>query len=220
MKNWIFLIIPLILFSCKEDEPRILPVDDTEVNLSNLRIGQKSLYVKYNTNCDNFEGAFNIVENDKISLEVISFEEGLGFRETVLEGSSYYTGTEDDITEYKIEQWVNGVYMPNRSESRLFFFFGADLLPTSYLNRVDLYQNGCLMHQGDSPFIGNDIGEIQEMKIGEFDFKGKTAMSCVPNFELDAYLIYDNTKLHCSHTVYIDSFFGDNFVEGWLLLEE
>ncbi len=114
MKNLIFYILMIsCFFSCTEDDI-INFVNDPGVNLSNLKIGQKSIYVKYTTNCNNFDDDFQILPDEKISLEVISFgESGVGFRETILEGSSEYTGTISDQKEYGISQKDQGIYMPD-----------------------------------------------------------------------------------------------------------
>ena len=72
-----------------------------------------------------------------------------------------------------------------------------------------------------SPFIGDEIGVVQNFQFGNVEIKNKTVVSCVPMVDIDAYLIYDNGQLFLSHTVTIVEFMGtiEEYINGWELIE-
>lgn len=208
-------VLMLALSSCKDKDANLN--NDGTVNLSNLQIGQKSIYKEYQTSCAGFEDDFHYTGN-YMELEVIEMENGeLGFRESC--AKEFTTCIEVAPVEYGISQGGNSVIIPDRSTSKLFFFFDNDELSLDFSTRIPLVQEGCMLHLSDVPFIGNDMGELSSMVVGDIEYTDLTAVSCEPYFELDAYLIYDGRALHGSHVNMFDVMFGEDVVKGWVLVE-
>jgi len=203
-----------ILAACNEDSI-ILPQRDY-IDLRDLKIGQYSYFVRYESNCDNLSGDFQFT-NDTLLVEVIEENGEMKFRERFTENSPMYQNGQTDPIIHKVEHYDDFMLITERFNSPLFFFYGNDTIHLRNLEREDMVQNNCRIDFNGSTFVGNEIGFIDKFEIGDFEFKNKTVVSCVPMLiDLDAYLIYDNRELVMSHTV--DKF--SNQIWGWRLIEK
>ena len=227
MKQLSFLLFATLLFlvfSCsKQDKitPALLP--DNAVNLSNLQAGQKSFYQRYTTKCDSLESEFTFTR-DTLVLEVAEGDGHWIFKEYYTEYSPrYLNGDYITTVEYKVIEDNDMLLLPQREESALFFFYANDTIQLRPDQRADLLQQDCQLLISDNPFKGNDIGHVDNFNIGPISQKDKTVVSCVPFFDLDAYLFYDEYQLTMSHAIYITYFWDEiigTSIEGWVLIEE
>ncbi len=203
-----------ILAACNDDDSIIEP-SKNPVQLDKLEVGQKSYFLNYLSNCDSLNTNFHLT-GDTLVLEVVEENGALKFKESFTEHSPKTINNPTSPVFYSVEAFDNFVLIPQRFESNLFFFYGNDTIHINNLNQEAMIQNECRIDFNGSTFIGNEIGLIDEFKIGDFKQKNKTVVSCVPMmWNLDAYLIYDKNALYMSHSV--NQF--DNSIAGWVLLE-
>ena len=214
------LSLCLSYLGCSKEESatKIIPPAEGELRLDDLQIGQKSIYRHYTTSCE----SFNEIDfsGDRITVEVISQNGGLALKETLDPSSpSYYDGYEP--VSYPIEPRDDHLFIPERQGSRLFFFYGNDKIMLSPVAEKELSQNNCFLMDGSTPFIGNSIAEVGRFNLQIVEELDQTVVSCVPNFEIDAYLLYDQYQLQASHTVSSSEFGGvvSTSVSGWSLVD-
>lgn len=225
MKQLSLLLFSLILLtlSCSKEEeikPKTIPAN--AINFANLQAGQQSFYQMYTTKCDSLDEEFSFT-GDTLVLEVIEGEASLQMREYFTENSPHYlSGANTETVEYPVKSDGTNAILPQRDNSLLFFFYANDTLRLQPEQRVDLVQQDCKLHLAGEPFIGNDIGNIDNFTIGDITLRDKISASCEPFFDLDAYLIYDANQLSMSHVVY-EEYFWDVLIatriEGWILIE-
>ena len=198
MKNLLYLFaFSLIVSSCGKNED--FEFEDEKINLSNLKEGQKSIYYRYMTSCENLTKDFEYT-GDTLIVEVISQNQNLYFKEYVTPNSPLYLNG-SFVTEviYPVKNVGQGVVMPERWNSALFFFYANDTLRLGMNPNVNLVQEKCKMFVNGDPFIGNDIGEISKFQIGPIIYRNLTVVSCEPLENLDAYLLHDDDQLYGSH---------------------
>lgn len=204
----------------KDEEPQ--PSDpDTGVNFSNLQEGQKSRYVRYTSKCDSLGQLFEYTR-DTLILELIQRNDSLFFVESVTPRSPLFLdGSFVNPVEYPVTGFADRINIPQRFASALFFFYENDDLFLKPQHDTDLIQSDCRLLQDSEPFIGNDIGYLDRFEVGSIKITDKTAVSCEPLTEVDAYLIYDENKLLLSHVVVLEGFLGweEERVFGWELLQ-
>lgn len=205
-----------LTFSCsKDDEPS--SSKKSSIDLSNLEVGQASTYRQYYTNCGNLNGDFQYT-GDKMVVEVIESDGSLYFKEYLTSDSpSVIGGNAQDPVIHKVIVENGRILIPERNLSPVFYFYGNDTIHLNPQPEVNLEQNGCVLQTAPgSPFIGNEIGLVDDFKIGQVSQSDKIAVSCVPVIlDLEAYLIYDSHKLYISHTM---TGFG-GIINGWELME-
>ena len=82
MKKLLFFMAGLILLTAcrKNDDPAI----STQVNFSDLKVGQKSLYRAYQADCNDMNGTFEWTES-RLTLEVVGSASDLVLRESFIE---------------------------------------------------------------------------------------------------------------------------------------
>lgn len=220
---YLFFSLMLLTLSCSKEDPiNTKPIDTTVVNFSNLQVGQKSFYQFYTTKCDSLEQEFSY-SGDTLVIEVIEREANLAIREYFTENSPrYINGINTEAVEYIVKPSKDDLILPQRENSNLFFFYGNDTLRLRPDQLVNLEQNDCKLHLSDNPFTGNDVGTVESFTIGDITQRNKIAASCVPFFDLDAYLIYDENQLSMSHVIY-EEYFWDELIstriEGWVLID-
>lgn len=219
-KLFYFVGILVVFFACnKEEDPFLPPPEpDTKVNFTDLRQGQESTFIRYRSTCDSLEELFHYT-GDTLRLSVVERQGGeLAFREEAI-----YANLPDTIyiEEYPVTVTGDSLYIPERSKSRLFFFYGNDYINFKPQNVVNLIQNGCHLLQAGQPFVGDDIGSVSSFEIGDIRLDDKAGVSCVPMIDIDAYLIYDRDYLFLSHTIFISEFFGEitETIDGWKMLD-
>ena len=161
--------------------------------------------------------------NDTLIVEVVEQSGELFLKEYFTKHSPMYLDTfiSNEPVFYPIEGIEDIVLIPERANSSLFFFYGNDTIRLNRQHDVDLVQNGCKLMIQSSPFIGDEIGNVQDFQFGNVEIKNKTVVSCVPIFDMDAYLIHDNGQLFLSHTVTIVEFMGniEEYINGWEMIE-
>jgi len=213
-------LIGFALFSCS-DKDNTLPVpipDENRLNLMELVPGQETMYIGYEQVCDSANFSWT---GDTLVTRILEEGGQLYMSEQFTEGSPIYQYI-DTVLTYPISSVSGVVTIPQRAQSALFNFYGSDKIHLEPSGRINLAQSGCLIATNDQIFQGDDIGRIDRFDFGPFTVKDKTAVSCVPVIDLDAYLIYDRHQLYLSHQVSTSSFMGqDNgsFVWGWKMVE-
>lgn len=225
MKNYCLIVICLLIFSCEKAEIEPAPVKEGAVHFKNLQAGQESRFVRYTLNCNDFEESFQWT-GDTLFLKVVEEGKDLYFEESLTPGSPMYQqGGDVNPVTYPIERQVDQLYLPERENSKLFYFFGSDYLilkkeSSTLLNRLE--QDNCYMNLKGEAFIGDEIGIIDRFEIGTFTIEDKMAVSCIPIYlGIDAYLTYDLDQLYLSHVIHKSEFNGQrtDSIEGWFLLE-
>jgi len=213
----IFLFMACVLYlGCSKEEVKERPVPaDGEIRLDALAAGQSSSYREYRTTCDDMD---DISFTGNILVVTSMIDEGqLYFTEQYTEDSP------DDMepVRYEVHVYDDYLLVPDRSASRLFFFYGNDTIHLSPVPSKSLKQRSCFLMDGNDRFVGNSIAEVADFNLGIAREQDQTVVSCVPNFELDAYLIYDEYQLQTSHTVSTSEFNGqvDTWVNGWSLID-
>jgi len=209
---YIALLLGCVLYlGCSKEKIIERPVPaDGEIRLDGLAAGQSSIFKQYSAEC----GAEITYTGTELKLETILDEGQLYFQETLTEGNVV-----QDPVRYPVNVFDTYITIPDRQESRLFFFYGNDRISIAPEATVTLRQNECFLFDGLDRFIGNSIAEINEFDIGIAQEINQTVVSCVPNLDIDAYLVYDEYQLQASHTVSISEFGGqtDTWVHGWTL---
>ena len=216
MKKLLFFLAGLLLLTgCKQDDT--IEPTPAQVNFSNLIVGQKSFYRAYSVsdcaNVNNFEWT-----GDTLVLEVLGTSSGVVLQDVLTEYSPSFN-EETDPVQYPVSHIMEGVLLPERLQSALFYFYASDTLRINPTHDVTLQQDECFLMNNDNVFIGNDIGYLPSFEIGEVRQQEKTAVSCEPWLELDGYLIYDK-YLHVSHVASFNDIFPFMTVSGWCLLED
>ncbi len=201
----------ICLAACQQDDD---PRPTTEqVNFSNLKVGQKSLYRAYKANCNDMNGTFEWTENT-LTLEVVGSASNLVLRESFMESPDV---TPPLPVEYPVIKIESGILLPQRQASRLFYFYANDTLRLNPSHDITLQQDACFLTSESGVFVGNDIGYLPLFEVGDVKVAGKTVVSCEPLIELDGYLIHDDEKLQVSHVV---DFLGlQSAIRGWHLIE-
>lgn len=221
MKNlaMLMLVLSLVWTACSKKDDNILPVPDaSKINLSDLRIGQKSTYVGYEMTCS--DTPILTYTGDTLNVEVIEKDGNLFLRETFTKHSPMIA-IHPDGTTYSVSANSDFLLLKDRAGSRLFYFYANDTLHIDPAHSTDVHQVGCMLNKGADPFIGNDIAYLERLEMDGIVQEKKTVVSCEPYFELDGYLIYDNYQLQQSHTVFFDTIgsIEHGTATGWVLLK-
>lgn len=232
MKNlFILLAFSVLIFSsCDKESPIDKPIVDIEpkiellkdnVTLQDLQVGQKSYFITYESTCENMESEFKYT-GDTLIWSVELHDGKKVFVEDYSDFSPWKINyPEFEPIVYTVEEIDNGLLLVERWNSNLFFFYGNDTMRLKYPKEVNLTQSHCMISTPDSIFTGDQIGWIDEFKIGDMAVKEKLVVSCVPLFNVDAYLIYSDNHLYASHIVSTSEFNGDinQTIRGFELLK-
>lgn len=199
--NILIPLFALLLLSCSKDDdsPDSAPPTPSEINMSNLQVGQKSTYIRYQDVCGMGDG-FSFT-GDTLEVEVTVVGNQMYFTEKYTPGSTNLSAT--PVVNHKVTKHDGYVLIPERDISSLFFFYGNDTIWTNPQHDVNLSQDLCFVNYPDgNPFIGEEIGLINSFDIGAVSTGEATVVSCVPiMMDLDAYLIYDENELKISHSI-------------------
>lgn len=205
--------LSIFIMACNDDT--LIEIPKNSVDLSDLKVGQKSQFLTYKSTCNNLQGDFQLT-GDTLIVEIIEEDNFLKFKEYYTPYSPMYINGSTNPIIHKVETYDDFILIPERFSSRLFFFYGNDTIRINNSNRENMVQNNCRIDFNGSTFIGNEIGFIDKFEIGGIVQTAKTVVSCVPMvLYLDAYLIYDNSQLCMSHAV--DR--GSGLVFGFTLME-
>lgn len=220
MKNSILLISLsfILLFACSDNDviQTIEPhAGINSVNLSAPAETQQSKYVRYTGNCSDASADISFT-GDTLVLTVERQGSDVTFIETFTESSPLRAenpGIEPVRYSYELKEGYG--LLKERFGSALFFFYGNDTLFFEGKEKISLYQNACqLAFDEGEVFDGEEIGILDDFRIGNIRVRNRDAVSCVPLiFELDAYLMYDNESLAMSHTI------AGSEISGWLQIE-
>ncbi|MEM9820640.1 MAG: hypothetical protein AAF985_06190, partial [Bacteroidota bacterium] len=93
-QQFLLLLIGLGIMACSKDNsitPTTL-IHTNRVNLSDLRVGQQSYFVQYETSCAGYESDF-IYTGDTLVLEVVEQEGQIALKESFTPYSPLYLDT-------------------------------------------------------------------------------------------------------------------------------
>ncbi len=221
-KIYTYTVIGLLflgLSNCVKGDIKPPILSAPEVSLKDLKVGQQSAFVRYKTSCADLNGSFSYT-GDTLILEVIEENGSLFFKESLTaESPMFLNGDFQEPIIYPVSSDGLVLSLPERDASALFFFYANDVVQLFPKDQVTLSQDACKLFLDSDPFIGNDIGKFDKFHVGPLTFNDKTAISCEPFFNLDAYLIYDADRLYMSHVITIEDFNGqvfDDVVLGWV----
>ncbi len=209
-----------LLFACSDKDNDIItpePPDASRVNLMELKPGQETMFVGYEQTCDSANFRWT---GDTLVMTILEENGELFAGENYTPGSPSYQGS-DWLAVYPINSESGTVTIPQRQQSRLFNFYGSDNIHLKPSDMIYLEQSGCLISTNDAIFVGDDIGHIEKFDFGPITIEDKTAVSCVPVIDVDAYLLYDRHQLYMSHQVTRSNFMGNalpTFVQGWVMI--
>ena len=225
------LICLFLLFACSKEEIKLpeeikeiksrvetKEVTNNRIDFSDPQEGQISYYKRYMKQCDYESFGYT---KDTLIVRVLKQGEDFYFEENLTEGSPMKSaGFFEQPFTYKVQSLGDDLLVPQREGTQLFYFYGNDTIRLNPQHDVDLVQNECYVLQEGDNFIGDDIGFIENFKIGEVEENKKTMVSCVPMvLEVEAYLVYDQRQLYISHVIFRDEFFDQTSAAGWELLE-
>ena len=216
------LSLAVILVSCNSDSSidDIISLGDTispkagpeSINFAAPQDGQRSKYVRYFAEC----GHLNPVSftGDTLEITISGSGDTWQLTESFTDGSPMLVDSLRTFSQtYKL--YEDYALITERVRSQLFWFYGNDTLFFSRPNIISLQQEDCrLAVAPEELFIGDEMGQFDEFRIGQISVTDKKAVSCIPMWiPVEAYLIYNREHLSLSHTVN-----GDSIV-GWLQIE-
>lgn len=220
----VVLASAFIITSCSKDDKELVVITENiksgNIDFSDLKVGQQSMYLNYWYNCD--ETAENVLTGDTLIVTVTSDENGLFLEERNSEGSSY----QFDPIVYSIEPQEGMVKITERTRSRIFNFYGNDFLKFNPENTSEITQNECNFSIDEDVFIGNEMGFVSRVDLRGLKAQDKYIVSCVPTFEVNGYLIYDKKQVIMAHRYYAESWWTEPDVilsestEGYLLIND
>ncbi len=189
---------------------------DKPLNLQDLEHGQRLAFVKYSADCSDISQVEFLsdtlivdVHGTQIENTYVLFEYFTPYSDSYDSFTNPFTHTVNDTEDY--------VLIPERHSSQLFFFYANDTIFKNPTHDLNLIQDDCQLYiNSNDPFIGNDIGLIEDFNIGDKRLQNKTVISCEPFFDLDGYILYDPYTIHASHVTW----FGSNTVQGWMKLKD
>ncbi|NJN78914.1 MAG: hypothetical protein HC803_11805 [Saprospiraceae bacterium] len=122
MKKLFFIAVCLSIFiiACNDDTPVIVEPKNN-VNLSELKVGQKSQFIRYESTCDNLQGDFQLT-GDTLIVEVIEEENVLKFKEYFTQYSPMYINGQVYPTIHKVEAYDDFILIPERFSHHYFSF--------------------------------------------------------------------------------------------------
>jgi len=215
MKNLIYLIAVLFIIACSKEEPTLPgPQIKEGVCLSELKVGQQSVFQQYTTHCDDLEGNFEYT-GSTLTLTIIEKDAKLFAKEDF-----YYPVTDTTFTvEYEVYNEGKFIVIPDRLSSWLFNFYDNDRIDLEPESTIDLDQNACQIFHSNGVFEGNDIGVLDKFELGDMAEKDLTLVSCEPIFEVEAYLMYNKNELVASHLINLEGWDDPvpSFIQGWIL---
>lgn len=182
------------------------------INFATPVDGQKSKYVRYVAEC----GQLAPVSFTGDTLELVISGSGSQWQltESYTSGSPLFDSGRNRFTQsYELQDGY--ALIQERSASQLFWFYGNDTLFFNSPQIISLHQEDCrLAIAPEEIFIGDEMGQFDEFRVGQIAIRDKKAVSCIPIWvSIEAYLIYDSQNLALSHTIR-----GDQ-IDGWLQIE-
>ncbi|MCB0676336.1 MAG: hypothetical protein KDC30_06610, partial [Saprospiraceae bacterium] len=155
--HWLLsLTVVTFLFACSKSDELPDPTPEPskeEVDLTTLKVGQRSLFVRYTTTCENLEADFAFT-GDTLIWEVVSTIEGdLQLKESFTERSPLYLNGAQEPVIYPVTGDGKKVLLPQRELSNLFFFYANDTIFLQPAASVPLQQDACRLMLQSEPFI-------------------------------------------------------------------
>ncbi len=225
-KNYLFVLLVLIAFSCrKEDTGPIKEYGTGKVNFSDMKIGQKSSYTSYTEMCNEDFSAINLFFDDTILFEVLDMNDNVyTLSERYSEGSSSY---ENGITQsfvYEVTHEDDYLLIPIRDASVLFYFYANDTLHLNPKNLMDFEYEDCFLKVDETTFVENEIGIIRDFEVMGSQLDDKIAVSCLPSINIGietGYILYDENGVSLSYSVRESNSPEIEFLKfGWVELDE
>lgn len=218
-KFTLFALFTLLALAACKVSPVIPDPDENEnaVSFAAPEVGQKSLFLRYTTTCQQLNKDFAFT-GDTLILEVIEKSGQIHLRESLTPTSPMFVdGSFQQPIEYSLTSTGDYALIPDRWNSALFYFYGNDTLRLNYPPDVTLVQDACKLVLSGTPFIGDEVGFVKSFEFGDIKQKDKTVVSCIPvMFQLDAYLVSDAQHLYMSHTIINDMGPNQDQVSGWV----
>jgi len=216
MKNLFFYLCLVFAIACTKEEPLApepVPIKEG-VCLSELKVGQQSVFRHYSTHCSDLEGNFEFTGNT-LTLSIIEKDSKLYAKEEF-----YYPVTDTTwVVDYEVYNEGKFIVIPERLNSWLFYFYDNDRIDLEPESRIDLNQDACQIFHSDKVFEGNAIGALDKFELGEISETDLSLVSCEPIFDEEAYLMYSENTLIASHSINLEGW--DNPVPGaiygWIL---
>jgi hypothetical protein len=198
----VFCAAVIIFISCDKDEAFI--PGPNQIDLQAPQAGQENYYVMYNGLCGELEPT-----GDTLILRIKEFDgTQLQLEERWTAGSPLYIhNTESFIYPAQWSTSFLDIKPEHREGSKLFFFYGSDTLRLVQPPALTLYQNNCVVWNGQEGFTGDFIGAVPRFRVGSESYSQKKVVSCVPVIlDIDAYLVYDNRNLYSSFRSFTGGF--------------
>ncbi|MEM7162881.1 MAG: hypothetical protein AAF487_10635 [Bacteroidota bacterium] len=219
MKNVVlYMAFLLFLAACEKEQLQPI-VNHNQIDLSNPKVGQISCYVEYNAACALGNSSYSFSQ-DTLIVKLIEQDGVLHFMEYLSYHSpSHLDGSFGNPIYHPVIFENDYMLIPERQRSELFYFYGNDTVHIDPVHDLDLNQNGCyLYHPTGEQFVGEEIGFSDEVEFGMINKQEKTVVSCVPTIlNLDAYIVYDRSSIHVSHTIHTTT--EEKKINGWVLLD-
>lgn len=210
-KLYLYLTALILVAAC--DEPIVINLNLNHVNLSDLQVGQKSLYQKYRVSDCNMLPTHFEWENDTLILEVTGTASALFLKESLTEYSESYSESMP-IIEYPVSVISEGLLLTGTLGSELFELYRNDTLFLNPIYSSTVTQDRCY----SSPSTFSNVALIPNFELGDISQTDKSIVSNQWGFATN-YLIYDNGKVCTAHTPAFNDASFVTFVNGWNLIE-
>jgi len=216
-RNLLLLALLITFFSCQKNEPIEEELGENEINLSALKIGQKTFYKGFSSECGNVT-AFKYT-GDTLVMEIVDTDGSLYLKEYYTNGSP--SNSDAQVSFSKISSIQDGLKIQERGQSKFFNFYGSDTLQLKSKGFIDMKQENCIVKMDDEIFRGGELGKIDQFKIGDITISNKTIVSCIPIIEVNGYILYDDQQLFMNYAHFSSSFNGQttNSITGWIKIK-
>ena len=224
MKPYSTFLFSLVLLTACELQPELPgPVDQIHadwVNFSDPQDGQKTLYLSYESTCEDLDGDFRF-SGDTLVVEVMKTERATVLMEYFTTGSPSFD-LQPDTVFHEIFSHGNFVLLPERDKSSVFWFYGNDTLRLNPDRHEKIKQERCHLEVDGRNFLETEIGHLKNFDMGPIHIEDKSVVSCIPMIiASNGYLFHDANHLYMSHTSNESEFNGriSSGVFGWVALE-
>ncbi len=227
MYKCILFLACFAIYSCDSsvsiDEVSTNPnLSKDKLDLSNPKAGQKSYFVNYSSICGSKDDSLHYI-GDTLVVEVVASKDGFYLLETLTPHSISFDPAGPPPHHQEIKVVNDMVLIPNRTNSKLFYFYGSDSIQLRPKTIDKMKYTDCLIDFKGEPFTGGEIGFLGKFKVGSKTYEDKIVVSCIPTIlNSDAYLIYDSNQLHVSEFISRSEFNGlvsPFYIYGWRMVE-
>lgn len=224
MKLYPAIILSVFLLTACEIQSDLPgPIDQVHadwINFSDPQDGQKTMYLRYESTCENLDKDFTYT-GDTLIVEVQKTERATVLMEYYTTGSPSFE-FQADTAFHEIFSHGSFVLLPERENSSLFWFYGNDTLRLNPDTHEKIKQDRCHLSVGGRNFLETEIGYLKNFDMGPIHIEDKSVVSCIPMIiASNAYLFHDANHLYMSHTSNESEFMGtiSSHVSGWVAME-